>query len=229
MFAYIKRKIENPALPKSGFTLDIKMHLDISFHKSQLTQESSYIETKLWIYNKKAVLSPQNKDEECFNWAAIAASHHQDIIKDLQRISKLEPYSDFHNFERWDFPVAVSNIDKFEKNNKDIAVNVLHIHQKEEGKSKCKLAILRRLDGNITRNKVVNLLLITDGENRHYTAIKSLSKLLSRENRVKRDQQCYCVRWLQEFNSTSSQAFTNGDVRIPLRLHAAEVSENSKL
>ena len=31
MFAYIKTQIENPALPKSGFTLDSIIHLDISF------------------------------------------------------------------------------------------------------------------------------------------------------------------------------------------------------
>ena len=44
MFAYIKTGIENPALPKSGFTLDSIMHLDISFHELQLTQGSSYID-----------------------------------------------------------------------------------------------------------------------------------------------------------------------------------------
>ena len=39
--------------------------------------------------------------------------------------------------------MTVSKIDKFEKNNKDIAVNVLYTHQKEEGKSKGKIAILQ--------------------------------------------------------------------------------------
>ena len=51
----------------------------------------------------------------------------------------------------------------------------------------------------------MNLLLITDGENRHCTAIKSLLRLLSEENRVKRDQQYYCVNCLQVFNWTVSQ------------------------
>ena len=40
MFGYIKTGIENPALTKSGLTLDSIMHLDISFHKLQLTQGS---------------------------------------------------------------------------------------------------------------------------------------------------------------------------------------------
>ena len=67
LFAYIKTQIENPALPKSGFTLDSIMHLDISFHELQLTRGSSYIELPAWIANKKAVINPRNeKDEECF-------------------------------------------------------------------------------------------------------------------------------------------------------------------
>ena len=82
---------------------------------------------------------------------------------------------------------------------------MLYIHQKEEGKSKGKIAILRRSDGNTSRSKVVNLLLITDGEKSHYTAIKSLSRLLSRKNRVKRDQQYYCLNCLNAFNSQSSR------------------------
>ena len=150
MFAYIKTEIENHALPESGFTLDSIIHLDIRFHKLQLTQGNSYIELLSWIYNKKAVLNPRNEeDEECFKWAVIAALHHEDIQKDSKRISKLKSYSNLYNWEGMDFPVTVSQIDKFEKN-EDIAVKVLYIYQKEEGRSKGKIAILRRSDGNIT-------------------------------------------------------------------------------
>ena len=68
----------------------------------------------------------------------LAALHHEDIQKDPQRISKLEPYSDLYNWKGLDFPMVVSKIDKFEKNNPDIAVNVLYIHQKEEEKARVK-------------------------------------------------------------------------------------------
>ena len=36
--------------------------------------------------SKKAVINPQDKDEECFKWASIAALHHEEIKKDHQRI-----------------------------------------------------------------------------------------------------------------------------------------------
>ena len=64
------------------------------------------------------MINPQNeKDEECFKWAVLAALHHEDIEKDIQRISKLKPYSDLYNWKGLEFPVTVNQIDKFEKNN----------------------------------------------------------------------------------------------------------------
>ena len=67
MFAHIKKQTENPQFPESGFTLDQIMHLYINFHKLSLTRDSSYIQVPEWIAKKKAVLNPQNReDEECF-------------------------------------------------------------------------------------------------------------------------------------------------------------------
>ena len=165
MFGYIKTGIENPALPKSGFTLDSIMHLDISFHELQLTRGSSYITLPKWLASKKAVLNPRNEeDEECFKWAVIAALHHEDIQKDLQRISKLEPYSDLYNWEGLELPCDSQQIDKFEKNNKDIAVNVLYLHPKKKVKARVKSQSSGDQMGIQLASKVVNLLLITDGE-----------------------------------------------------------------
>ena len=61
----------------------------------------------------------------------IAALHHEDSKKDHQRISKLEPYLHLYNWKGLEFPMTVRQIDKFEKNNPDIAVNVLYLQQKE--------------------------------------------------------------------------------------------------
>ena len=79
MLAHIKAQTENPKFPESCFTLNKIMHLYINFQGLVLTQGSSYIELPGWIKSKKAVINPQNKDEECFKWAVIAALHHEDI------------------------------------------------------------------------------------------------------------------------------------------------------
>ena len=91
MLAYIKSQTENPKFPESGFTLDKIMHLHINFHRLVLTRGGSYIELPEWLKSQNAVINPQNKDEECFKWDAIAALHHEEIKKDHQSISRLRP------------------------------------------------------------------------------------------------------------------------------------------
>ena len=202
MFAHIKTQVEHPALPQSGFTIDRIMHLDIDFHKLKLTRGSSYIKLPSWLAHKKAIINPKNKDEECFKWAIIAALHHEEIGAHPERISKLEPFVDQYNWQGLEFPLVVSKIKKFEKNNPNIAVNVLYV--KESKRKNGDITILRRSEYNVLRNKQVNLLLISDGEKKHYTTIKSLSRLLSRENRVRRDKQHFCLNCLHAFNSEKS-------------------------
>ena len=162
MFAYIKTQIENPKLPKSGFTLDSITQLDIGFHKLTLTRGSSYIQVAEWIAKMKAVLNPQNRDdEECFKWGVIASLHQEEIDRHPERITKLQRYEDQYNWQGLEFPVAINKIDKFEKNNEDIAVNVLYIYSgQKKGTSKDedeeerteekdgKITILRRSDYN---------------------------------------------------------------------------------
>ena len=108
MLTYIKAQTENPKFSESGFTLDKIMHLYINFHRSVFTRRSSYIELLEWIKSKKAMINPQNKDEECFKWAVIATLHHEEIKKDHQRISRLTPYENKYNGEGLDFPVSIN-------------------------------------------------------------------------------------------------------------------------
>ena len=37
MFVQLKTQVEHPALPKSSFTIDHVMHMDVDFHKLELT------------------------------------------------------------------------------------------------------------------------------------------------------------------------------------------------
>ena len=55
-----------------------------------------------------------------------AALHHEVIKDNLERISLLSQY----NWKGLKFPVSIKKIDKFEKNNPGIAVNVLFSNKK---------------------------------------------------------------------------------------------------
>ena len=89
MITHMKTQIENPALVNSRFRFDEVLFLDINFHWLHLTRGSSYIPLPDWVAKKKAIINPQNDDEECFKWAVIAAS---EIGKDPQHVSKLKKF-----------------------------------------------------------------------------------------------------------------------------------------
>ena len=77
------------------------------------------------------MINPQNKnDEECFKWAVIASLHHEEIDSHPERVINLQHYECQHNWRDLEFPVAINKIGKFEKNNADIAVNVLFTSKK---------------------------------------------------------------------------------------------------
>ncbi|XP_057301757.1 uncharacterized protein LOC130636145 [Hydractinia symbiolongicarpus] len=197
MLAQVKTYVENPALPNSGFTINRIMHLDVDFHKLKLSRGSSYIEAPKWIATKKAIINPQNKDEECFKWSIIAALHHEDITSDPERISKLRPFADEYNWHGIEFPMSIKEISKFEKNNPDIAVNVLYV----TGKT---FNILCRSTHN-EREKQVNLLLLTDIKKSHYIAIENLSRLLGSKISKNHAKMHFCMNCLQAFPTIESR------------------------
>ena len=158
-------------MPESGFTSDQIMHLYFNFHKFTLTWGSSYTELPEWIVKKKAVINPKNKYEQCFKWAVIAALHHEEIAKDPQCISKLQRYEHQYSWNGLDFSLVIQKIGKFEKNNSGTAINVLFNNKKDMYKA-------WRSEFTGKSSKQAKLLMIVDGENRHYREIKNLPRLL---------------------------------------------------
>ena len=90
--------------------------------------------------------------------------------------------------------MAINKINEFEKNN-DIAVNVLGV----------KGPYVYRLSKYNNRKNLVNLLVITILEKRHYTVIKSLNRLLRDSNSKHGHKQHFCLNCLQGFHSEESR------------------------
>ena len=89
MVTHMKTQIENPTLVYSRFRFDVVLFLDVNCHRLNLTRGGSYIPLPDWLAKKKAIINPQNGDEECFKWAVIAASK---IGKVLQHVSNLRKF-----------------------------------------------------------------------------------------------------------------------------------------
>ena len=80
-----------------------------------------------WLQGKKEAITNNNNNSNDSKNALNDALNYQTIEKDPQRISKLKPYVNKYNWEGVDFPAGSKEWQKFEKNNKTIALNV-YIH-----------------------------------------------------------------------------------------------------
>ena len=88
----------------------------------------SYIKSPEWLKNKKATINPQNEnDDNCFQYAITVALNHQNVVRDLQGISKNKPFINQYNWKRIEIPTEQKDWKKFEQNNKTIALNILFV------------------------------------------------------------------------------------------------------
>ena len=157
----------------SEFEFDGVNLLYYDFNKISLNRGGSYIECLKWIKNQKSKVNPKNNDDMCFQYAVTVALNHDKIKKDSQRVSKIKPFIDQYNWNDIDFPSAGKDWEKFELNNESIALNVLYVPHKTG-----KIHLAYKSKYNLTREKQVILLMITDGEKWYYTAVTRLSGLL---------------------------------------------------
>ena len=89
-----------------------------------------------------------------------------------ERISKIKPFIDQYNWKDIDFPAMSKDWKKIESNN-EIALNILYVPHNTK-----KINIAYKSKHNLTRQKQVILLMISNGEKWHYLTVKNLSGLL---------------------------------------------------
>ena len=116
----------------SEFVFDYDGFLNYIFHKVDLKRSESYIETTEWIQNKSATMNCQNDDDECFQYAITIALNYDEIGNHHQRENKLKPFIDQYNWKNINVPSHVDDWEKFELNNKSIALNVLYVPEGEK-------------------------------------------------------------------------------------------------
>ena len=84
----------------SSFTFERIDLLKYDLHKVSLNRGSSYFKSPNWIKNKGVTINPKNtKDNNCFQYAIIAALNHQNIEDHSERISKLKPFINKYNWK----------------------------------------------------------------------------------------------------------------------------------
>ena len=176
----------------SGYIFNRVNLLEYHFHKVSLNRGSSYIPSPDWLSHKKATISPYNNyaDDRCFLYALIIALNSQSIDHHSERICKLRQFVNNYNWDNICFPAGHKDYSAFEKNNSDIAINILYVPHKTQEIRQCYIS-----KNNKTRNIHADLLMITDGcGNWHYLAIKSIPRLL-RGITSTHDGDFYCLNY----------------------------------
>ena len=123
MIDNMKFQIKNPALLNSRFVFNEVLFMNIDLQQLNLMRGSSYLPLPNWLVKKKAIINPKNEDNECFEWAVIAASRWEEINNNPERISKLMRFEKDFDWSGIGFPVSFKDISKFEFRNQ-ILVNL---------------------------------------------------------------------------------------------------------
>ena len=165
---------ENILRNGSNYTFDCVDLTLVQFHTVELRRGSSYIPSYEWIEKKKATINPQNtKDNCCFVYSIAASLHRHDIDNHPERNNKLKPFISNYNWKDITYLSGQKDWKTFERNNKDIALNIFSAQSTEK-----KINLIRRSEHNHKRQHIVDLLMITDNQNNwHHLTIKSMKRL----------------------------------------------------
>ena len=159
----------------SDFGFDGINFFNYNFSKTRsIYRGGSYIDSPKWLKDKKSTINPKNNDLKCFQYAATLALNFDNINNHPEKISKIRPFIDQYNWKDIDFPATSKDWKKFELNNK-VALNILFVPHNTK-----KIQLAYRSQYDLTYNKQLVLLMITDGEKWHYLVVKILSGLLRR-------------------------------------------------
>ena len=186
----VKGEIEAWSERGSGWIMDKILKAFINVAQYQPMRGGSYMVLPTKLKNKRAILNIQNRDNQCLRWAIRAALFPAPRGRNPIRTSSY-PTEDGLDFAGIDFPTPVSQIDRLERQNMNLAINVFGWENNR--------VIVHRISergGEIPR---INLMLIKQGENTHYSYVKRLSALLYDQNRHNESKH-FCERCLHGYS-----------------------------
>ena len=157
----------------SDFTFNGVNYLYYDLNRIAISKGGSYIKSPKSLKNKKFTINQKNTDNNCFQYATTLALNFNNLDKHHQGISKIKPFIVNYYWNDINFPAAKKDWNKFELNNKNVALNILYVPFNTK-----KIEIAYKSKYNLIRDNQITLLMITSGENWHYLAVKSLSRLL---------------------------------------------------
>ncbi|GET51323.1 uncharacterized protein LOC114537920 [Rhizophagus irregularis DAOM 181602=DAOM 197198] len=185
--ARIMQKVEDYVNYGSGWEFYRVEKIFIEISQFQPPTGAGHIPLPKDLATKKGVVNPANDDDKCFQWAILAALHP--VEKNAERISKYKEYVNELNFEGIEFPVQADEVilRRFERQNPTIALCICEWHDHHL----CPIYVTDRDDAEGC--KIIDLVLISNGEKQHYCWIKNMSRLVNK--RTKDGHATFVCRW----------------------------------
>ena len=113
-------------MKSSDFIFDCFHLLQYKCHKMNLNCGESQTDSPNQIKNKKVTINPVNDDGKCYQFVTTVALNQEEIGKHLQRIPKIKPFINKHNWKGINQPLKKNYRKKFKKTNPTFALNVLY-------------------------------------------------------------------------------------------------------
>ena len=176
----------------SDFEFDGVNFLYYDFNEISLNRGGSYIDSPKWLKDKKSTINLKNNDDKCFQYAVTLALYLDKINRDPQRISKIKPFINQYNWKDIDFPPTSKDWKKFELNN-EVALNILYVLYNTRN-----IQVAYKSKNNLTCDKQVILLMITDDKKWHYLTVKNVPGLLRRITSTHKED-FYCLNCLHSY------------------------------
>lgn len=186
-------KVEEFQERDSGWSFLYNCYLEVNINKFQPLSGSNYIELPKSIKSRKACINIKNKDNYCFLWAVTAGLYP--TTRHPQRLSSYPHFRDVLNCKDLSFPISFSDIAIFEKNNRDLCVNVYGL------KKDMITGPLYKSETNNKHAKRVNLLLLENSTSSHYCLIKNLTRLVRSQITKHHGKIFFCDDCLQFFST----------------------------
>ena len=195
-FEAVQNKIDDFIRNGSGWRVKSIEQVEIHIAKYTPLAGSSYIPTPKFVESKKACVNVKNEDNRCFAYAVTSALYPVDGKSHPQRPSHYKDHISKLNMEGIAYPVEIDSIHKFEKQNPPYGINVFIVEENEK-----KDKITPRLICKDKSKTIINLLLITEGEKKHYIWIKNFSRLMSTNVSKDGHKLFWCYNCLSHFTS----------------------------
>ena len=174
----------------SGWIIESVDNHYLNIVQYQPMKGSSYIKLPQELkHHRKGLINMKNEDNECFRWCHIRYLNPQDVHP--ERIKKIDKeYINQLDYSEIEFPVTTKKYNKIEKQN-EININVFGY----ENKQPYPIYISKE-----KYEKHMELLLITEDENKHYVLIKDFNRFMYNQTKHEHKKH-FCMHCLQCFSS----------------------------